>query len=159
MRRFRWVRGIVLFGLAGALVGVVPDGVSAVLARQKCRPAAFVANGVSGTLSTIDVETRTKNPTDISVGSNPSALAVTPNGKTVFVGYEVSGTVSAIDVKTRLKNSPDIAVAPNAFAVAVTPNGKTAFVTNDISNTVSTIHVKTRAKKHADIRVGAHPNG
>jgi hypothetical protein len=25
MRRFQWVRGVVVFGLAGALVGVVPE--------------------------------------------------------------------------------------------------------------------------------------
>jgi YVTN family beta-propeller protein len=39
---------------------------------------AFVTNNVSGTVSTIDVKTRTKNPTDIPVGSLPTAVAVTP---------------------------------------------------------------------------------
>jgi YVTN family beta-propeller protein len=33
---------------------------------------AFVANQGSGTVSTIDVKTRTKDPTDIAVGANPS---------------------------------------------------------------------------------------
>ncbi len=39
---------------------------------------AFVTNGASGTVSTIDVKTRTKNPTDIAVGSGPAGVAVTP---------------------------------------------------------------------------------
>ena len=72
MRRFRWVRGVVVLGLAGALVGVVPDGVSAVAARARCRATAFVTNSGSGTVSTIDVKTRTKHPTDITVGAVPA---------------------------------------------------------------------------------------
>jgi DNA-binding beta-propeller fold protein YncE len=36
-------------------------------------------------MSTIDVGTRTKNPTDIAVGSQPSGVAITPNGRTAFV--------------------------------------------------------------------------
>jgi YVTN family beta-propeller protein len=78
MRPIRWVRGIVVLGLAGALVGVVPDGVSAVPARGSCRPTAYVANNCSDTVSTIDVKTRTKHPDDITVGSSPFGVAFTP---------------------------------------------------------------------------------
>jgi YVTN family beta-propeller protein len=78
MRRFRWVRVVVVLGLAGALVGVVPGGASAVAARSRCRATAFVGNANSGTVSTIDVKTRTKDPADIPVGSGPSGVAVTP---------------------------------------------------------------------------------
>jgi YVTN family beta-propeller protein len=46
---------------------VTPDG-----------KTAFVANFRSGTVSTIDVKTRTKHPTDITVGSLPTKVAVTP---------------------------------------------------------------------------------
>jgi hypothetical protein len=70
MRRFLWVLGVVVVGLAGALVGAVRDGVSAVAARSRCRATAFVANALNGTVSTIDVETRAKTPpTSASVGS------------------------------------------------------------------------------------------
>jgi YVTN family beta-propeller protein len=78
MRRFLWVRGVLLLGLAGALVGVVPDGVSAVAARKECSATAFATNDRSGTVSTIDVKTRTKHPADIKVGSLPYDLAFTP---------------------------------------------------------------------------------
>jgi YVTN family beta-propeller protein len=57
--------------LAGALVGVVPNGASAVGARAPCCATAFLTNVGSRTVSTIDVKTRTKNPTDITVGSSP----------------------------------------------------------------------------------------
>jgi YVTN family beta-propeller protein len=78
MRRFRWPVGVLVLGLAGALVGVVPDWVSAVAARARCRATAFVTNSASNSVSRIDVKTRTKHPTDIPVGPSPLEVAVTP---------------------------------------------------------------------------------
>jgi hypothetical protein len=77
MRRVRWVRAVVALGLAGALVGVVPDWVSAAAARKECRSTAFVSR-IVGVVSTIDVKTRIKHPTDIAVGSFAAEVAVTP---------------------------------------------------------------------------------
>jgi YVTN family beta-propeller protein len=74
--RFRWVLGVVVFGLAGALV--VPDGLSAVAGRGRCRATAFVTNAGSDSVSTIDVKTRDQAPTDIEVGEAPGVLAITP---------------------------------------------------------------------------------
>jgi YVTN family beta-propeller protein len=157
----------VVLGLAGALVGVIPDGVSAVAAPSRCRATAFVADGASSTVSTIDVKTRTKNPTDIAVGKTPLGVTITPDGKTAFVANRDSGTVSTIDVKTRTKNAADIPVGPRPAAVAFTPTGRTAFVTNGSlapgpmvpgSDTVSTIDVKTRTKNPTDITVGRLPS-
>jgi YVTN family beta-propeller protein len=76
VRRFRWVRGVLVFGLAGALVGLGPARLSSVPARRRCRPTAFVANTGSDSVSTIDVRTRTKDPTDIAVGTYPSGVEV-----------------------------------------------------------------------------------
>ena len=119
MRRSRLVPVVVVVGVAAALL--VPSGVSAVAARSRCRPTAFVANTGSGTVSTIDVKTRTKDPTDIPVGASPGGVAVTPDGKTAFVTNQDSGTVSTIDVKTRTKNPTDISVGSDPGSVAVTP--------------------------------------
>ena len=136
MTDYRWVRRAVVFGLAGALVGVVPDGVSAVAARAGCRATAFVTNELSGMVSTIDVRTRTKDPTDVTDPSGPFQVAITPNGRTVFVANTGDGTVSTIDVKSRTKNPRDIPVGSQPAGVAVTPDGKTAFVANATSDSV-----------------------
>jgi YVTN family beta-propeller protein len=96
MRRFKWASAVLVLGLAGALVGAVPDGVSGVAARVRCRATAFVANNGSGTVSTIDVKTRTKHASDITDGSVPGGVAVTPDGKTAFVTNNGSGTVSTM---------------------------------------------------------------
>jgi YVTN family beta-propeller protein len=117
-------------------------------------------------VSTIDVKTRTKHPTDIPVRSNPYGVAFTPDGKTAFVTNTGSGTVSTIDVKTRTKHPTDIPVGTGPKGLAVTPDGKTAFVINGgslvtigevpatVGDSVSTIDVKTRTKHPADIPVG-----
>jgi YVTN family beta-propeller protein len=130
MRRFRWARGVVVLGLAGALVGVVPSGVSAAPARARCRQTAFVTNSVSGTVSTIDVKTRTKHPADIAVGAYPKGVAITSDGRTAFVTnanliVEPVGpggnSVSTIDVKTRTKHPDDITVGVQPLRIAITP--------------------------------------
>jgi YVTN family beta-propeller protein len=82
---------------------------------------AFIVNGFSGTVSTMDVKTRTKNPTDITVGSGARGVAVTPDGKTAFVANLGSDTVSTIDVKTRTKHPADIPVGAAPLGVAVAP--------------------------------------
>jgi hypothetical protein len=52
---------VVVLELAAALVGVVPDGAWAVTASSECRPTPFVTNNASGTMSTIDAKTRTRD--------------------------------------------------------------------------------------------------
>jgi YVTN family beta-propeller protein len=127
-----------------------------------------VADGSSSTVSTIDVKTRTKNPTDITVGRLPFGVAITPDGRTAFVTNLGSDTVSTIDVKTRTKNPTDIPVGGEPAGIAITPDGKAAFVANSgnfgaapfpLGNSVSTIDVKTRTKNPTDIPVGAGPAG
>jgi YVTN family beta-propeller protein len=79
--RASWVRCVVVLGLAGALVGVAPIGVSAVAARARCRQTELVTNRGSDSVSLIDVRTGTRNANDIRVGVGPAGVAVTPNGK------------------------------------------------------------------------------
>jgi YVTN family beta-propeller protein len=151
MLPFRFVLGVVVLGLPGALVGVVPDRVSAVPARPRCRPTAFVSNNGGGTVSAIDVKTRTKYPTDIKVGEQPAAMTLSPDGKTLFVANRFSNSVSTIDVKTRTKRGTDITVGSEPTVAAPTPDGKTLFVTNLGSSTVSTIDVKHATGRRAEL--------
>jgi YVTN family beta-propeller protein len=75
----------------------------------------------SGSVSTIDIKTRTKHPTDITVGPGPQTVAVAPDGKTAFVATRESDSVSTIDMKTRTKHPTDIAVGTFPIGVAITP--------------------------------------
>src|SRR5262249_5279310 len=68
---------------------------------------------------------------EITVGTRPVWVAVTPDGKTALVANNGSDTVSTIDVKTRTKDPDDIAVGSEPGVVALTPDGTTAFAANN----------------------------
>ena len=67
--------------VAAAGLTVVSGPSPAAGASTNCG-TAYVTNPGSGSVSTIDVATRTKNPTDITVGNHPPGVAITPDGKT-----------------------------------------------------------------------------
>ena len=116
--RFRCVRRALVLRLAGALASAVPDGVAAMAGRPRRRATAVVTGGP---VSTIDVKTRTKHPSDIAGVPAAAGVAVTPDGKTAFVGLRNSDMVSTINVKTRTTHPTDITVGTARGAVAVTP--------------------------------------
>ena len=160
-------------GAFGTLASATTGGASVLSSRARCRSTVFVPNYVSNSVSTIDVKTRKKNPTDIPVGAGPSGMAVTPDGKTVFVTNGEGTSVSAIDVKTRTKYPTDIDLGAHPAALVITPDGKTVFVAKydsaaDTATTtapgpgsVATIDVKTRTKGPTEIplTVGYGPSG
>jgi YVTN family beta-propeller protein len=99
-------------------VALTPDGKTAFVTN------ANLGNEFSSSgdlVSTIDVKTRTKDTTEITVGEAPTGLAITPDGRTVFVANQGNASVSRIDVKTRTKDPTDIAVGPYPIRVAITP--------------------------------------
>jgi DNA-binding beta-propeller fold protein YncE len=101
-----------------------------------------------GTVSTIDVKTGKKHPTDITVGGTPFGVAITPNGRTAWVvngnqPTDLQTTVSTVDVRTRKKSPTDLqGMGVGDGSVAFTPNGRTAVVTS--VDGVSVVDVKHR---------------
>ena len=76
----------------------------------------------------IDTATNTVVAT-VAVGSGPSGVAVTPDGKHAYVTNAGFNTVSVIDTAS---NTVVATVPVGSFpvGVAVTPDGKHAYVTN-----------------------------
>src|SRR5262249_58024279 len=95
--------GKIAFVVSGGIFGVTP-----------------VPGGNS--VSTIDLKSRTKSPINIAVGTAPTGVAITPDGKTAFVTNMMSDSVSTIDVKTRTKNPNDITVGSGPLAAAAPPS-------------------------------------
>ena len=61
---------------------------------------AYVANDGSGTVTPIPTATNTAGP-PITVGGNPYAIAITPDGKTAYVANDIgAGTVTPIATAT-----------------------------------------------------------
>lgn len=86
---FNTVTGTIAVGGDGRGVVFSPDGTKAYLTSQ----------GVDGTVSTINTATNTVIGTiNLGAGENPAAVAITPNGSTLYVANDPGNTVWVIPV-------------------------------------------------------------
>ncbi len=74
------------------------------------------------------------------MGSNPSAIAITPDGQTAYV-TSTGNTVTPIDLATQM-TEPSITVGSDGSGVAVSPGG-TAYVANYDSDSVTPVTTST----------------
>ena len=93
--------------------------------------------------------TGTARQADQGRRSGPTAIAITPDGKTAYVANLDSGTVTPIRTATNTA-LPPIKAGRHPDAIAITPDGKTAYVANDGSGTVTPIRTATNTALHAD---------
>lgn len=143
--------------------GPVPAGMVWRLASRHDAPArvsrpviAYVANGGSDTVTPIRTATNTAGKA-IRVGQGPDAIAITPDGRTVYVVNGI-GTVSVVSATTN-KVIKVIRVGAGPGPIAITPDGKTVYVANTdfgIGRTVTAISTADN-KVEKTITVGLDP--
>jgi YVTN family beta-propeller protein len=151
LARSRSVRTLLLGLLAGlaALIVAAP-------AMAATDHTAYVANSGSNSVTPIDTQTNAAGTT-IAVGSNPIAVAITPDGATAYVANPGSNNVTPIDTATNTAGTA-IAVGSNPLGIAITPDGATAYAVNQSSNSVTPIDTATNTAGTA-IAVGSSPFG
>jgi YVTN family beta-propeller protein len=115
---------------------------------------AYAINSGSNSVTPIATATN-KAGSPISVGTDPFAVALTPDGKTAYVVNRGSDSVTPIATATNTAGT-DIPVGADPKAIAVTPDGKTAYVVNRGSDSVTPIATATNTAG-TDIPVGADP--
>ncbi|MGO9278058.1 MAG: YncE family protein, partial [Streptosporangiaceae bacterium] len=122
---------------------------------------AYVLNSDSVTPIRTDTGTAGK-PIKIAVPGPPEilgAMAITPDGKTVYVanhGFDTAPADTVIPISTATsKVGKAITVGESPDAIAITPDGKTAYVVNQ-SGTVTPIRTATNTALKA-IAVGSNP--
>ena len=91
----------------------------------------------------------------VIVGTNPTAVAITPNGQYVYVANNGGTTVSVISTSSNSVVST-ITVGSGPLGVAITPNGLYAYVANFGGTTVSVISTSSNSVV-ATIPVGTNP--
>ncbi len=163
--RFRTYCRMLLVGplaLGGAMAVSVIGGSQSALPAAATSPSAWTAYVVSyNDDAVIPVNTATDAVgTPITVGSGPSAIAITPTATTAYVTDEgttntAPGTVTPIDLFTNTPGTP-IAVGSGPDAIAITPDGLTAYVGNYNDDTVTPINLATNTPGKP-IPVGAPP--
>src|SRR5215469_16604222 len=82
---------------------------------------AFVANGISGTVSVVNLGQR-RVVKEIKVGTEPRGCALTANGSLLYVANHTEGTVSIIDTAS-LAVVGTVPVGGRPLAVAITDKG------------------------------------
>jgi YVTN family beta-propeller protein len=90
---------------------------------------AYVTNEQAGTISQVDLTTGTVGA-PIHVGSQPYAIAITPDGSTAYVADYGSSEIVPVALATATVETP-IVLNDRPNAIAITPTGKTAYVIAD----------------------------
>ena len=108
------------YGQISSAIVFRPDGKTAYVL------SSTVLGGGSGTVTPIRTATNTALK-PIAVGQDPRALAITPDGTTIYVTNYQSGTVTPIRTATNTALTP-IRVPAGSFSMAITPDGRTIYV-------------------------------
>jgi len=120
--------------------------------------------GANGTLSP-------KSPPTVAAGTTPTALALSPDGKSAYVsnldGPTANGTISQYDVAADGTLSPktpaEVPAPPNPVSVAVSPDGKSAYVPEFALGGVYQFDIAADGtlspKSPATVPAGANPSG
>ena len=108
------------YGQISSAIVFRPDGKTAYVL------SSTVLGGGSGTVTPIRTASNTALK-PIAVGQDPRALAITPDGTTIYVTNYESGTVTPIRTATNTALAP-INVPEGSFNMAITPDGTTIYV-------------------------------
>lgn len=123
MRRLINTRALIAVAAALALSGVW-TGVA-----EAGDQLGYVTNEQAGTISQVNLSTGTLG-LPISVGSQPVAIAITPDGSTAFVADFGSSQIVPVVLSTGRLGAP-ISLSDRPAAIGINPNGATAYVISD----------------------------
>ncbi len=107
---------------------------------------AYVANYLSNSVSVIDTNagsaTYNQVIATITVGGEPSAIAVSADGKHVYVAQSYTNSVAIIDTATNtLTGRIDTTAGGTPTGIALSSDGTRAFVTNFLSDTITDLSI------------------
>src|SRR5437773_6592964 len=99
----------------------------------------------------------------VTVGTEPNGVAISPDGSRIYVANTVSGTVSvlAADRVNSAYGTPvlSIPVGTEPYGLALTASGKKLYVANSRSNSVSVIDTSTNPVVKTISDAGIEPRG
>ena len=134
--------------LSGVAVRGVPSasartssGAQAVAASSVVYPFAYVSNSAANTVTRVGLGFGVVGK-PIPVGSDPVAIAITPDDRKAYVVNQGSNSVTPINTFSGTAGAP-IAVGNSPVALAITPDGTTVYVVNRADGTVTPISTAT----------------
>jgi sugar lactone lactonase YvrE len=131
----------VLLGSLAAL-SLVAFGAPAALAGGST-VTAYVLNDGAGTVTAVDTSSGKVGATiALAKNSQPDAIAITPNGATLYAASAIFDNVTPITTATGAVGKP-IKVGVYPEAIAITPDGATAYVVNGLVGSITPIKTAT----------------
>lgn len=140
-----WTIDTVGVGLRSEGFALSPDG-----------KELWVANAQLGTISIVDVATRTIVQ-DVPSNKSVNRLAFSPDGRYVFVPDLAGSSLLVVDAATRTAYGR-IALPGTSEGVVIAPDGKRAYVTLTSRGSVAAIDVQAMAVS-GEIQTGPGPDG
>ncbi|MBM4259401.1 MAG: choice-of-anchor D domain-containing protein [Deltaproteobacteria bacterium] len=137
--------GTVTFSQTTCIVGATFDAAKLIVsgsgAVTTTQGVAYIVNRDEGTVSVVDIHAQ-REVRLIVVGTAPTELVLTPDGRKGYVCNFGSNNVSVIDT-TSLEVTKTISVGLNPTALAVTPDGQRVYVANSGPGQDSVSVIKT----------------
>jgi uncharacterized protein (TIGR03437 family) len=122
-----------------------------------------VANPDNNSVTFFDVKNGNTKIAEITVGTEPNAVALSPDGTFAYVANTVSGTVTILSLD---RTKPYLAtlvaqvkVGIEPYGLALTPSGRKLYVANARSNSVSVIDTASNQVIRTINDVGPEPRG
>jgi DNA-binding beta-propeller fold protein YncE len=121
--------------IAGSLAAIAVIVAAMSVASVGHRPAFVAAPRLTGAVMYVaassgmtPVETGTNTAgKPIKIGAIPTAIAITPDGRTAYIADEHPATVTPVATATGTPGKP-ISIGGFPWAIAITPDGKTAYI-------------------------------
>jgi YVTN family beta-propeller protein len=132
----------------------LPAAAAPVFVHTTQNDTVYVANSGNATVSAISTSSNVITST-IQVGTNPVALAETPDGKKLYVANQGSGSVTSINTIDKSVN-PSIPTGTSpVWAVARSDSAK-VYVLNQGSGTISSIDTSSDAFSNVSVGSGGN---
>ena len=100
-------------------------------------------NWFNKTEISVDITVTESPVASVEVGSGPSAVALSADGKTAYVTNADANSLSIIDTATRRVTATISDVGNYPLALAVSPDGETVYVAGGYGNSVAVIDTET----------------
>lgn len=118
--------------------------------------AMLLINNGANTLVKVDLPSWTVGA-PLPVGTDPTVVAISPDGSTAYVADGSGKAVHVVDLKTMQIVGSPIDLPGETWGVAFAPSGKIAYVTDETNNVVHVIDTQTRQIVGAPIPAGEEP--
>jgi YVTN family beta-propeller protein len=137
------------------------DGSRGIPKALACSPDGsllYIALATAESGEVLSIDTRSKKVTaGTKVGADPSGIAVSPDGGTIFTADYGSNSVSILQASP-LSLSGTVGTGSGPVRIAIAPNGKKVFVTNKKADTLSILS-GTTFDSIETVKTGKEPLG